>query len=330
MHEMSFQQRSGNNPARYRKPAVVLGAFLVFTQLAFSADSKKASLQTVTQQFQDATKAVIASAQDFFGKMNVVEQNGTIDRLAIERQPINYAEVGRMQIITPEELKVRIDALNVLASYTTDLASVATGSSMKTFGDNLTTLNTNLNQLATDAAALPSVPANSFLKNKEFAGILSGAVKAVGAIVALITGRHAQDEIKKEVLEKDKDLTAIITLIGDEMREAYQRQHANTSQREEQLTRLYNESIKGPDVFLSVTIARQIEASMAQTAAIESTDPRKSIDAMEKAHTAMAQYVTSGKKGADISSLVNSVGTFFSAAKSSGGTAKPSSPAATK
>jgi hypothetical protein len=284
---------------------------------AAAANAEKATLETVTQQFQQATAAVIASARDFFAKMNAVEQNGSLDELAFERKPINKEAIDQIQIVSPQELKVRTDALDALSKYTTDLASLAGGASLKTFGQNLQGLSKNLKQTATDAASLPGVPKASFLKNKEFPGLIGEAVTAIGGLAALIEGRKAQNEIKAQILANDKTLTAISEAIGEEIGLAYERQRNKDSARERNLTIEYNNSLTGSDVFLSLLLVQQVEASRAQMAALANANPAKAVAAMQKAHSAMVQYVASGKRMADLESLVVAVGGFSSAAQSS-------------
>jgi hypothetical protein len=292
-----------------------MSVFLV-SQAAVAADATKASLQTVTLQFQQATAAVITSAQTYFAQMNTVEQNGALDEIAFERKPLDNTALDNIQIISPEALKARTDALKAISQYTQDLASLATGSSLKTFGTNLQGLSKNLSQAATDAGSLPD--ANSFIKNKALPGILGGAVKAVGAIFELIEGRKAQKQIMQEILKQDDTMTAIMTEIGNEMGLAYERQRTKDGERLTNLTIEYKNNLNGrSDVFLSFLLVRQIEDSRAQIAALKTANPANAVAAMAKAHKAMVDYVTSGNKSADITSLIASAGSFFSAAQSS-------------
>jgi len=168
---------------------------------------------------------------------------------------------------------------------------------------------------------MPSVPGGSFLKNKEFPGIVGGAVTAIGTIIALIEGRKAQNEIKREIIHQDEALTTIISTIEGEMQLAYERQRNKASERERNLTIVYNNHNNGVsapnrNVFLAILLAHQIEDSRQQMTALSGSNPAKAIAAMAKAHTAMVQYATSGKKGADLASLVASVGGFVSTAQS--------------
>jgi hypothetical protein len=293
-------------------------ALFITSQSILAAAREKASLKAVTQQFQQATAEVIASAREYFAKMNLVEQNGTIDELAFEGKPINNVVIDQIQIISPQELQVRIEAMNAVSQYTVDLANLAAGTSLKTFGTNLRDLSKNLKQCSTDAGSLPGVSSGSVLKNKEFPGIVGGAVTAIGAIIALIEGRRAQNEIRRQIVQQDGPLTTIITTIGDEMQLAYERQRNKHSARERNLTIVYNNGVSGPspNVFMAILLAHQIEASRQQMTALSDSSPAKAVAAMAKAHTAMVQYVTSGKKGADLAPLVASVGSFFSTAQS--------------
>lgn len=306
-------------PIRYAIGLATIALFMP-SQSALAADPQKVTLQTVTQQFQQATAVVIASARDFFSKMNEVEQNGSLDDLAFERKPIDNQAIDNMQIISPQELKVRTDAMTAVSQYTLDLANLATGASFKTFGQNLQNLTKSLKQLGTDAGNLPSVPSTSVLKNKEFPGMITGVVTAIGAIVGLIEARKAQTEIKKAILANDAALTAITAGVGNEIGLAYERQRSTGSARTMQLTVEYNNSLKSPNppnAFFLILLAHQIEASRSQMTALTNANPANAVAAMAKAHAAMVQYVSSGKTAADLDSLAGAVGSFFSTAQSS-------------
>jgi len=292
-------------------------AFFVLPQSALAADSQKATLQTVTQQFQQSTALVITSARDFITKMNEVEQNKSLEERAFEHKPIDYGLIKQIQIVSPQELKVRSDAMSALSQYTLDLANLASGASLKTFGQNLQGLNKSLKQVATDAGSLPNVPADSFLKNKALPGIVTGAANAIGAIVALIEGRKAQKEIKQQILANKDELTAITKAIGEEMGLAFERRRDATSAHQRQLAIEYNGSLSSTNVFLSVLFADRLEASMAQMNALENTNPTNAVKAMQTALEAMIKYVSSGNKSDDLASLIAAVGSFSSAAQSS-------------
>jgi len=309
------------NLQRRMQCAIGLAAIALFLvpELALAAKAEKATLQSVTQQFQQASAVVITSAGDFFSKMNEVDRDGALITLAYEGKAIDIEEIRSRKIISDEELKVRTDTLKALSQYTTDLANLASGASFKTFGQNLQSLNKNLTQIGTDAGKLPGVSKASFLQNKEFPGLISLAVSAVGAIAALIEGKKAQNEIRQKISDNDKDLTNLINHVGTEMGLAFQRQKEAASLRVSRLTRAYNDSLDGKNLALSVLLPREVEASNEQYVALTKpdADPSKAVTAMQKAHEAMVQYVKSGNKGTDLDSLLAAVASFSSAAQSS-------------
>ena len=237
--------------------AVALVALGFAVPAGFAADPQKASLQVVTQQFQQSPALLIASAQGFFAKMNEVEQNGKIDELAFKRKEINGGDIDLIQILTPAELKILTDSMSAISQYSVDLASLAAGSSLKTFGTNMQTFSKNMKQVGTDLGSA-NVPATSVLKNKDFPGAVSVIVTGIGAIAALIEGRKAQALVRKEIRDQDAAISKLLEKIATITEEAYLRQQAQDSARKRNLLIEYNKQIHGSNAFVPWLIAQQL------------------------------------------------------------------------
>src|SRR5580698_1676174 len=103
---------------------------LLVATSALAAESKKATLQTVTQQFQQAAATVIGTTQQYVTQINGIEQNGRIEELTFGRQPLGDqvlpgGPLDQLQVVSPKSLKVCSDLLKSVTQYTTDLASLA-------------------------------------------------------------------------------------------------------------------------------------------------------------------------------------------------------------
>jgi hypothetical protein len=154
------------------------------------------------------------------------------------------------------------------------------------------------------------------LKNKEFPGIVSGAVSAISALVELVESKKAQSQIRDRINKDKAALTEITDEIGLEMELAYARRKAREEEHQSDLAIEYNHSLSG-NVFLSLLIAKELEASSAQVLALKNVNPARAVEAMKKAEAAMVQFVSAGQKGADLDALVGAAGTLFSTAQAS-------------
>jgi hypothetical protein len=262
------------------------------------------------QQFQTASAVVIQSAEMFMGNANLVEQNAKIEQLAFERRPIAQREIDTIEIISPDEIKLRKEALASLSHYLESLAGLASGKAGETIASNTTNASNSLSKLAADAAKL--APSGSILNNANFAGSLSAAATAVGTVTRLYEEHKAAKEIEKAVNDAQKPVDDLISLISDEMTAAYARQRATLSAQRVYLYGAYNAEIKQTaDPVVMLNLAERIQDYRRRLAALPDANPANAIDAMKAAHGALVKFVNSDRKPKSARELITAVETFY-------------------
>lgn len=292
-------------------PLFLLLAMLFFLQMGCGLED----YQKPIQQFQDASTVVINATRAFLNNMNVIEQNAVLDDVVFQRKTLDLPGLNKVQIISPEEIKIRTDALDALTQYTANLAQLARGKAASTVGDSTTKLSASLKTLADDARRLPAAKA-TFLDNAKFSGVLNGAAEAVGAVAQLIVERRARREIERSLETNDAAVTALIQQISDDATGAYLRQRSQLGAYGDQLSRDYQLELKGnPDPTLLLGLASTIKSYRIQVSQLSEANPAPAIDKMRKAHEALVGYVKSNKNPKTFAELITAVQNFVTAAR---------------
>jgi hypothetical protein len=292
--------------------------------------------QKPIQGFQNASNTVIAADRAFLSNENTIEQNKYIDQQVFEQKPLGSTDIDNQVIITPDEIKLRTVALDALSKYTASLATLAQGKVDPSTGQNMKTAGTNLQTSATNAGNQANPNPDQAAFNKKFSGAAGAAAAAIGAVAQLIMDHKARKEIEQSVKDTDKEITGLITLIGNDAQGSYLRQ-------KNQLgfygTQLYNDykceiavdsnsapgvnEVKCPqkgkgvqaDPVILLTLADRIKSFRTQQTALENANPAPAIAQMQKAHEALVVYVSSNKDPKTLSDLVTEVKNFESAAQ---------------
>lgn len=300
-------------PGRNQSCAIFLLCIVLLSILPIACGPE--DYQNSIQQFQDASSVVINATEAFLNNMNTLEQNKQLDQTVFEKKSLDLPALNKVEIISPEEIRLRTDALNALAQYTSNLAQLAQGNAGSAVTESTSQLSTSLQNLAQDAKKLPG-PQSSFLNNPKFSGILSSAAGAVGAVAQLIVEHKARREIEKSIVDNDAAVTALIQQISDDAQGAYLRQKNQLSEYGVQLSRDYDLEIRrDPDPVLLLILAKNIKTYRAKESQIPAADPSPAIAKMKDAHQALVSYVKSNKSPKTLSELIATVQDLANAAR---------------
>jgi len=293
---------------RFRRLFLTVIALVVLLQAGCGPED----YQKPIEQFQDATAVVSDSTRVFMGNMNLIEQNAQLDRLIFEKKPINLPVLNKLQIISPDEIKIRCDALDALAQYTVNLAQLAKGKEAAEVGESTKKLSDSIKTLSDDAKKLPG----GFFDNAKFSGVASAAASAVGAVAQLMVQHKARHEIEQSIENDDAAVTALIQLISDEATASYLRQQAQLGAYGDQLSRDYDLEIKGnPDPILLLGFAREMKNYRAQQVQLSQANPTTALGKMKKAHEALVAYARSKKSPKNLKELITAAREFANAAE---------------
>jgi hypothetical protein len=320
-------------PPRPRRATTVLVALVVLLVACGPGDYQKP-----IKEFQDAANIVIAADRAFLDNANSVEENLFIDQRIFERKTFSSDDVEKQAIITPEEIKLRTDALDALAQYTTSLATLANGKSDTTSGEKMKDSSSSLQSSASKASSQPGATKDQKAFNEKFSGLATAAAAAIGAVAQAILQHKAHNEIKKSVRATDKDVTVLISFIGDDAQGFYLRQRSQLGIYGVQLDKIYqcevdvnernDKSATDPDIricshvkdyqadpALLLNLGDRLKSYRQQQALLEKANPEPAIEKLQKAHEALVAYVTGDKNSKKLSDVIDEVNSLVAAAK---------------
>lgn len=267
----------------------------------------------VVKQFQQSADILARSFQTLLANANLVEYEHYIDTQTFDHAQLTPAEIDSRAVITPEELKLRSDAVLALAQYTSALATLAQGKEEGQIVADATTASTSFSTLAADAqkaaAAKHLIPTTA-----DYAGPISSAASAAGIILGLIERHRTHEEIRQSIEKNDPALTALFDMLGSESQVIYERQKSTQRAQGVLLFADYNREITQPtpnkDYLLQ--LSDRIKQFRRNQTLVEQCDPTKAIAAFKKSHDALVAVILAPKdaRPRTLAELVTSVKSF--------------------
>jgi len=300
---------------RYRRyRACSIPFTIVITLLAVSCGPEE--YQAPVKKFKDASQVVIDATRSFLAHENVVEEEAFIDQRVFERQPMDPEVIAKVDVISPEEIRLRTAALDALAKYTTNLGQLAAGKFTADTGHDTKAQSDSLKKVSDDARTIPE-PRGRMLDNQKFSGVASAAAGVIAAVAQLMIEKKARHELEQAVVENDAAIQQLIQLISDDCTLAYERQKATLSATGVQLYSTYKLELekKDKDSLLLLVLADRIKVFRGKQAILVAADPSSAILGMKKAHSALVACVQSNKTPRSLAELVKSIQEFSGAAE---------------
>ncbi|MDW5264630.1 MULTISPECIES: hypothetical protein [Acidobacteriaceae] len=267
----------------------------------------------VVKQFQQSSDTLARSFQTLLVNANLVEYEHYIDSQAFDHAQLSPAEIDSRAVITPEELKLRSDAILALAQYTSALATLAQGKEEGKIVADAMTASTSFSTLATDAQTAAAghhlIPTTA-----DYAGPVSSAAAAAGIILGLIERHRTHEEIRQSIEKNDPALTALFDMLGSESQVIYERLKSTQSAQGVLLFADYNREIAqpAPDKDYLLQLSDRIKQFRRNQALVDQSNPAKAIAAFKKSHDALVAVILAPKdaKPHSLAELVASVKSF--------------------
>lgn len=298
-------------PARFL--ALVL-TFCLFATLAplSGCVSDDDYVKTVTQ-FQQSSDTLTRTYLSFLANANLVEENHFIDSQIFEAQPIDPAAIQSKDLLTPDEIKLRISAIRALADYTTALSTLAAGrpaAQIQTDADQASASLKTLTSDCTTALAHPTAGQTT----PDYSGPVSTAASVIGEVIALIEKHRGQQEIKDSLRKNDPQLKALFDLISKESNILYARQTSTLSATGVILFQDYNTARQATPInsVTLMSLSDRIKQYRRDSALIGDADPTPAIAAFEKSHDALIDTILAPKekRKESLSQLIAAVRAF--------------------
>jgi hypothetical protein len=267
----------------------------------------------VVTQFRQSANTLAHAFQMLLANANAIEYEHYIDTQAFDRGPLTPNEIAGHAVITPEELKLRSDAVLAIAEYTNTLAILAQGKEEARIAYDANAASTCFSTLATDAQA---TAANRHLipTTADYAGPISDAAGAAGEILGLIERHRTHEEIRNSIAKNDPALTALFNLLGSESNAIYERQKSTQRAQGVLLFADYNREIAQPtpDKDYLLQLSDRIKQFRRNQALVAQSDPAAAIAAFKNSHDALVAVILAPKstRSQSLTELVASVKAF--------------------
>lgn len=281
--------------------------------LVFSTGCGNDDVQRPISQFQGASAIVIAAARTTYQGMNDIEESAELNREIFSGEQFDETKIKAVDVITPDELSVRVNALNQLSRYTSALADLAALKAPAQVTQKFQDVGSGFTTVAADAAKLVNRQ-GSGIDNTKLSGVVNVVSAGIGVVVRAIEEHRARKEIEKQIRDHDGDVQALTKLLGDELEIAYQRRIATERNFGNFLRDALETERKKPnqgDPVLRMLLGERYRDWRARQPVVANADPRPSIDAMQKAHAALVAYLSADKSPKSLSELYAAAESFF-------------------
>lgn len=267
----------------------------------------------VVKQFQQSSDTLARSFETLLTNANLVEYEHYIDTQTFDHAQLSPTEIDSRAVITPQELKLRSDAVVALAQYTSTLAILAQGKQEAKIVEDATTASTDFSTLSTDAQTAAAVH-NLIPSTADYTGPISSAASAAGIILGLIERHRTHEEIRQSIEKNDPALSALFDMLGTESQVIYERMKSTQRAQGVLLFADYNREITqpAPDKDYLLQLSDRIKQFRRNQALVDQANPARAIAAFKKSHDALVAVILAPKdaKPHSLDELVSSVKSF--------------------
>ncbi|WAK00533.1 hypothetical protein [Methylobacter sp. YRD-M1] len=258
--------------------------------------------------FQDASSVMVHSARIYLTQLNKVERDAYIRRQAANNQHIRLNEIEKTQSFSPEEIAVRLEALNGLSRYGELLGQLANSDAPEKITAGASDLAHSLQKLSSDVSQLAEKPANN-----KFVNSTGPVVQIVGEVARIAAEKKIQAALDHAILAGEEPIRNLIHAIRDDITIAYERKRNALSAQRVDYVDAYEDTVSAAGNSNYDQRKQRADELIAYLDVWESfplTNPYEGLNAMADAYSALVAYAKSPKAPTDLSSLADQVELF--------------------
>jgi len=290
----------------------------LLTSTMISGCVTPASYTEPIARYQKASTVVIENARAQYTLANKRARDAQIDELAKNNKRITFTELENSVLISPEALRVRLEALNVLTKHGELLLALSSSDAADKAKTYAGSLNESIKSLQ------DAIPKSAGVTGSRSTESLAGPfAELAGKLASLAITHKINKELEQAITDSDQSVDALIDSIEMDMRNLYAAQRSAGVVSRRYAVTTYNcqtidASCKPPVARYSSTernkAISEIKASEDQWDNINIMSPTAGFDAMRDAHKELVKYATSSKKPQDFSELIEAIEVFVTRA----------------
>jgi hypothetical protein len=257
--------------------------------------------------FQDASSVMVNSARIYLTQLNKTERDAYIRHQAADKKPINLVEIEKMQSFSPNEIAVRLQALNSLSQYGALLGELANSDAPERISANAADLGNALQKLSSNVSEFATGSANN-----KFVGSVGPVVKIVGEVARIATEKKIKEALDQAILAGEAPIQELIKAISADISIAYERKRNALSARRVDFVDAYEDSLEDKNAVNDQrkNAAENLISYLDVWENFPLTDPNEGLNAMAEAYSSLVSYAKSPKEPKDLASLAYQMDLF--------------------
>jgi hypothetical protein len=281
-----------------------------------SCAGKLSGYQQPITDFQKASSIVISHVRTSISEVNKIERDAYIDQQVTKKQQIQLTEIDNTQLLDAEGLQARLDALDNLAKYGELLMMLAHSEAPEKIKQHASDLSKALEGLDKTLSSRTDKQENP----NKFIKAVGPVTKLLGEITSLALKEKLGEALDSAVKQGEQPVTALIQVIREEARTAYQLKRDTILERRDTSIQAYKDELQREqaDTQKLREQAEHVKAQLNRYDAWPASNPVAALDAMVAAHKALVTYARSEKGPQDLAGLVVAMQDFVAQAKSVG------------
>ena len=264
-------------------------------------------------QFNEAAGIVVETSRVYITQVNKVERDKYIDERLAGRQPIELKEIQERVLLTPEEIEIRLEALEQLARYGNLLLKLANSDAPEAIAQSAEGLGKAVEHLSASVSAGLGRP-----ENAGFKGAVGPVTAIIGEVVRLAAERKIRQALDTAVKSGDKPLKDLLDVLSEEATAAYERKRNYLSRARTWAVDAYNEELQKGDRANREALkqyAGQIRVQLDAWDAFAAAKPQEGLAALAEAQNALVVYAKSPKNPKNLGEFVSEMERFLTRAK---------------
>jgi len=294
-----------------------------------TADFVHAS-NTLAQAYQSLlTNANSIEAEDYINNITFAAVNGIV---LPPGQQVTGPSIAASAVLTADEIRLRTDAVKVLADYTTALATLASGKPATDIQAAAATASGSIKSLTADLTPFLTTPPPG-TKAPDFASPAAAAATAIGDVLKVIETHRGAAQVRDSIKANNPAITALFTKIESEATQFFRRAVTGSNSVYIGVLGSYNRALAAYNTARTASTVDQVHVAQQQElvlalggqllrseknlAAVSRADPSAAIQRFEKVHAALIDVIngSGATKKALVSALVSEVKSFVAEVK---------------
>ena len=304
------RRNNGACPLFGRRPSIriILAAF----GLAAAGCAGPEAFRSPVSRFESGVNATAAAVGPCFAEMNRLEAETRLHEAAAQRKDWDAVRDLR-PVFPPETIRLRLDALSLVARYARLLDDLASSKAAGELEKDATAFRDDVGGLLKTAGSLAKgSDAGAVETLSGLVGPFTTLVEVVGKVLIEIRLNGA---IREGILAGERPIAAIVDLLGKDAETATTLKEADLSAMLAARLRLYNEARKKASPAEVVAMIEEIGRLNDVLQAIRAARIGSLFREMREAHAALAKFAREGRPPRNAAELAGRIDVFAEHAK---------------